>query len=86
MQAGFHIRELKEFGSVKHFSWWPPLEEEVALRELGQEAFLHPVLTREPYLRSLTKYDVVDGVPVECTPDVWERAFAEALGRPVQAH
>lgn len=51
---GFVMRTLGRFGKVDRYTWWPPInEKELALFQ--DQAFLHPVLDEEKYVKSCIK-------------------------------
>lgn len=80
--SGFTVRELTEFGPTRAFDWWPPYDEGYALKELTAEAFIHPVLSDDAYLRSLARYEVSNYVPTQRSPEAWEAEFQRLKGEP----
>jgi hypothetical protein len=52
---GFVVRSLGDFGKVDRYDWWPPTHED-DLAQLGNQAFLHPVLDEKRYLASCMRF------------------------------
>ena len=75
-KANLKTQELDEFGRTFHFSWWPPMEEELVLNHLRAEAFVHPVLAGDAYLKSLARYEVLpNGAANQRSQDDWDAEF-----------
>ena len=55
-QKLYRIGDLRDFGDVSRYDWWPPTPE-VELDELVNYPFIHPVLTDERCADSLLRYD-----------------------------
>lgn len=53
-RAGLRMAWLTDYGRATHFDWWPPMHEGDLAAQRG-EAFIHPVLEGERYVRSVLK-------------------------------
>ena len=58
LNNGFVVRELKNFGTVDRFDWWPPSHED-DLPLLHEQAFLHPVLDQDRYVASCMQHSAL---------------------------
>jgi hypothetical protein len=54
--AGFKLASLSDFGPTSAYDWWPPTYETDA-DDLGSEAFVHPVLEGDRYIRSILRHE-----------------------------
>ncbi len=52
--AGFRCGCLSEFGDISRYEWFPPvLEDDLDFSSEAETAFIHPVLDRRRYIKSL---------------------------------
>jgi hypothetical protein len=61
--SGFRLHNLSAFGKLTRYDWWPPTHES-ELADFAGEAFVHPVLVGQSYVRSLFKSNFVSGLVV----------------------
>ena len=54
IRTGATVRHLEEYGRLERYDVWPPYHER-SLPRLGNEIFVHPVLTGKRYLRCLLR-------------------------------
>jgi hypothetical protein len=59
--GGFKLRAMSALGRLTRYDWWPPVHE-AELPGLGQEIFVHPVLTGRRYGGSMFKSGVLSGL------------------------
>jgi hypothetical protein len=55
-RANYKSASLQSFGSINSYDWWPPTHE----KELGGrrgEAFIHPVLEGDRYIKSVLRHE-----------------------------